>query len=126
MVRTVDAGRLRPSALSYQITVHHHSSTIDIRAAFICCCSRRRRVIGAGDRSRPPGAKIVARVGCTTPAQVCEKIDRAISITYPLSRLERRAVASYTQWEIALGPAAKVGKAQIFASARESVVPRSK
>jgi hypothetical protein len=74
----------------------------------------------------PPGAKIVARVGCTTPAQVCEKIDRAISITYPLSRLERRAVASYTQWEIALGPAAKVGKAQIFASARESVVPRSK
>ena len=24
----------------------------------------------------PPGAKIVARVGCTTPAQVCEKIDR--------------------------------------------------
>jgi hypothetical protein len=59
-------------------------------------------------------------------SQVCEKIDRAIFITYPLSRLERRAMASYTQWEIALGPAAKVGKVQIFASARESVVPRSK
>ena len=58
-------------------------------------------------RARQTAPKNARRSARITPAQVCEKIDRAKSITYPLSRLERRAVASYTQWEIALGPAAK-------------------
>jgi len=64
----------------------------------------------------PP--KVMLAGVALAPRKFCEKVKG----TY----LERRAVASYTQWEIALGPAAKVGKAQIFTSARESVVPRSK
>ena len=104
-----------PSAVRFTLSEHCSSLQHDqseARRLFVRCLFAAACGVAAGvEASTPPATPkiyvLAARIG---PAQILWEIDRYVSMRRPpwgWRRLERKALASYTQLEIALGPAAK-------------------